>query len=82
MTSEKVALRDAKANLSELTDAAAAGEEVVISKHGQPVARLTQVRPPHQPIDLQRLRALTDRLPEQVEGAESWMRAVRDEARY
>lgn len=82
MTSEKVALRDAKANLSELTDAAAAGEEVVISKHGQPVARLTQARPPRQPIDLQRLRALTNRLPEQTEGAESWMRAVRDEARY
>lgn len=82
MTIKKVALRDAKANLSELTDAAAAGEDVVISKHGQPVARLTQVQAPRQPIDLQRLRRLTERLPEQAEGAESWMRAVRDQARY
>jgi prevent-host-death family protein len=33
-------LYDAKTRLSELVDRAAAGEEIVIAKHGKPLARL------------------------------------------
>lgn len=36
----------AKTKLSELIDRAAAGEEIVISRHGRPVARLIAYRPP------------------------------------
>lgn len=37
---EAVALYDAKTNLSSLVDRAAAGEEIVITKSGKPLARL------------------------------------------
>ena len=36
----KVSLADAKAHLSELVTQVAAGEEVVITRHGQPIVRL------------------------------------------
>ena len=35
-----VSLSDAKAHLSRLVDRAAAGEEIIISKNGKPLARL------------------------------------------
>ena len=37
---ESVNLYDAKTNLSQLVDRAAAGEEIVIAKAGRPMARL------------------------------------------
>ena len=40
-----VNLYDAKTNLSELVDRAAAGEEVIIAKAGKPVARLGPLKP-------------------------------------
>ena len=36
-------LNEAKANLSRLVDAAIAGEEIIITKAGKPVVRLTPV---------------------------------------
>jgi prevent-host-death family protein len=39
-----VNLYDAKTNLSELVDRAAAGEEIIIAKAGTPVARLVPLR--------------------------------------
>ena len=41
----KVALAQAKAQLSALLDAIEAGEEVVITRRGQPVARLVREHP-------------------------------------
>lgn len=38
-------IHDAKANLSQLVDAAMSGEEVVISKGGKPAVRLVPVKP-------------------------------------
>ena len=40
----KVGAFEAKTHLSALLDKVAAGEEVVITKHGKPVARLVSVR--------------------------------------
>jgi prevent-host-death family protein len=37
-------VHEAKSNLSKLLDLALEGEEVVISRHGTPVAKLTPVR--------------------------------------
>ena len=44
-------LHEAKANLSRLVDAAAAGEEIIIAKAGKPVVRLAPVEnlAPRQP---------------------------------
>jgi prevent-host-death family protein len=40
----EVALREAKSKLSELVNAAASGERVVITRHGQPVVELVPYR--------------------------------------
>jgi prevent-host-death family protein len=39
-------VEDAKAQLSKLVEQAAAGQEVIISRCGKPVARLTRLAPP------------------------------------
>ncbi|MBX9942499.1 MAG: type II toxin-antitoxin system prevent-host-death family antitoxin [Reyranella sp.] len=45
-----VNLAQAKATLSELLDKAASGENIVITRHGRPVAHLSAVAPPKQPV--------------------------------
>ena len=53
-----VTLVEAKTRLSELLDKVAAGEEVVITRHGRPAARIAAVLPPKQPVpDLSAFRA-------------------------
>jgi prevent-host-death family protein len=41
-------LHEAKAHLSELIDAVIKGEEIIISRHGKPVAKLTGLSAPGQ----------------------------------
>jgi prevent-host-death family protein len=54
-----VSLTHAKAQLTELVRRAEAGEEVVLTRHGRPVAKLVQtVRPPLTPED--RLRIIDE----------------------
>ena len=43
-----VNIYDAKTHLSELVDRAAAGEEIIIAKAGQPMARLVPLRAVHE----------------------------------
>ena len=43
---ESVNIYAAKTRFSELVDKAAAGQDVVISRHGKPVARLTRLAEP------------------------------------
>jgi prevent-host-death family protein len=45
MTSDMVNVDDAKTNFSRLVARAEDGEEIVISRHGRPVARLVGYRP-------------------------------------
>lgn len=82
MSETTVSLADAKARLSELTELAAGGEEVVITKRGKPVVRLSPADEPRRRVALDVLRRLTDRMPKQGEGAGKFMRRVRDESRY
>ena len=82
MSEKPVTLADAKAHLSELTERAAAGEQVIITKRGKPVARLSRPAQPRQPIDLKKLRALTASMPQQTEDAADLVRRMRDDARY
>ena len=82
MERRTVGLAEAKAHLSELTDRAELGEEIVITKRGRPVAVLSQVRAPRRPLDLEAARALVERLPRQPESASELVRRLRDEERY
>ena len=73
-------LAEAKAHLSELVTRAEAGESIQISRRGKPVAQLTSLRPPLQPIDLAAMRALTDSMPDS--GVDSTVLTMRDKTRY
>ncbi|MDN5870642.1 MAG: type II toxin-antitoxin system prevent-host-death family antitoxin [Nitrococcus sp.] len=77
-----VNLADAKARLSELAEMAAAGDTVVITKRGKPVAQLTRLQTPLKPVELGILQRLTRSMPAQTEDAGRFMRRLRDEARY
>lgn len=59
-----VTLVEAKTHLSELLDKVEAGEAVVITRHGRPVANLSPVVQPKQPLrSLAAFRAKMPRLP-------------------
>ena len=77
-----VSLAESKAHLSELTDIAATGETVIITKRGKPVARLSKAEAPREPVDLGQLQRLTEAMPRQSEDAGRFMRRTREEARY
>ena len=77
-----VTLANAKARLSELVDRAAAGEGVLITRRGKPVARLVAATPPRKPIDVEALRALAESMRPQEQSAADLVRAMRDDARY
>lgn len=82
MTDHTVNIADAKAHLSELVERAAAGETVVLTRRGQPIARMSSLDRPRKPIDAQCLRALTDSMPRQTEDAATLVRRMRDDERY
>ena len=68
--------------MSDLVKRAARGEKVRITRRGKPVARITGADRQLKPINLEALQALTAQMPMQPEPARSWLRSVRDEARY
>lgn len=80
MSATTVSLAYAKARLSELSDLAASGQDVIITKHGKPVAQLSRAERARKPVDLAALRQLTDAMPAQSETAGDFMRRLRDEA--
>lgn len=51
-----VSIYEAKTRLSHLVDRALRGEQVVITRHGRPVARLVAAAPPRPPRRLGALR--------------------------
>lgn len=77
-----VNLADAKAHLSELVDRVEAGESVDITRRGKAVARLAAIPRPRKPVDVARLRALTDSMQPQAESAADLVRAMRDGDRF
>ena len=58
----ELALRDAKARLSELVSAAQRGERVVITKHGEPVVEIVRCHKRRGGIDFDKLEADCRRL--------------------
>jgi len=77
-----VTVAAAKAHLSELLDRVEKGEEVVITRRGKPVARVSRAEATRKPIDFAGIRALRESMPMQTENAGEFMRRLRDEARY
>lgn len=59
-----VNIHTAKAHLSRLVDAAAAGEEIVIARAGKPVARLVAIAPARRPVILGTLAGRLGAIPD------------------
>jgi prevent-host-death family protein len=72
-----VNLSEAKARLGELLDKVAAGEEVVITRHGRPAARISAVKQPFP--DLSAFRA---KMPRWRKPSHVLLREMRDEEKY
>ncbi len=77
-----IGIAEAKAKLSELVERAAKGEEIVIERHGKPVARLVAEQPKKKPLDIEAIRQFQATLPKTDTSAEEFIRKMRDEARY
>ena len=75
-------LKEAKARLSQLVERARRGETVIITRRGQPVARIAPTQSPSQAISLQQLQAVTARQPAQAEPADQFIRRMREGERY
>jgi antitoxin (DNA-binding transcriptional repressor) of toxin-antitoxin stability system len=74
-------LTHAKAHLSELLDKVEAGEEVVITRRGRPVAQMCAVpaQRPRKPLPLDELAAFRATLPQRQESSAKLLRRLRNE---
>ena len=77
-----VSLAQAKAQLGELVARAEAGDDISITRHGKPVARLVAAERPLKPVDTELLRKFVETMPVQEQSTEDFIRQMRDEARY
>jgi prevent-host-death family protein len=82
MSETILSLAEAKARLSELTERAAAGESVVITKRGKPIVRILRLNAERQRIDARALRALTDQQETAPVDSAAFLRTLREDARY
>ncbi len=78
----RVSVADAKAHLSALLDAVERGEELEITRRGRPIAKISPLPPPRQPLDVEAIRRHLASLPMQPESAGELVRRMRDEDRY
>ncbi len=72
-----VNLAEANAHLSELVSKAAGGEETIITRRGQPVAKLVPVAAPKKPV--RSLAAFRATLPKARKSSAELIRELRDE---
>lgn len=82
MPDKTCSIAETRAHLIELAEQAARGETLMITRRGKPIARLSPASRPRKPIDPQRLRAVTERMPAQPEDAATTVRRMRDDERY
>jgi prevent-host-death family protein len=75
-----VTVVEAKAHLSELLDKVEGGQEVVITRHGRPVVRLSAVVKPKKPI--RSLAEFRKRMPRLRKSSVTVLREMRDDERY
>lgn len=73
-----VSLAHAKAHLSELLDSVEAGAELVITRHGRPVARVLPALVERQELPLQRLAKIRQRFPSRQGSSARALSELRD----
>lgn len=76
---ERVNLTHAKSHLSELLYKVEAGAEVIITRHGKDVVRLSPARQPKQPIPLAELAEFQASMPRLRRPSVELLREMRDE---
>lgn len=76
---DTVSLAEAKAQLSKLIDQVEAGGEIVITRHGRPVARVSPIEQPKKPLDLDAIEKARNQLPPWSEPSAKILRHLRDE---
>jgi prevent-host-death family protein len=74
-----VNLARAKAHLSELLDKVEAGEEVVITRRGKPVAHIRRAVPAKKPLPVAELAAFRARMPHWRKDSATLVREMRDD---
>lgn len=74
-------LADAKARFSELVEKVTAGESFRIIRRGKAVAILSSSHE-RQPVDVELMRKISEKVPFQDQSAGDFIRAMRDEDRY
>jgi antitoxin (DNA-binding transcriptional repressor) of toxin-antitoxin stability system len=77
-----VNLAQAKARLSELVGKVEAGEEVIITRRGKPVAQIRQIIASKLPLPVEELAASRARLPRWRKSSAKLVREMRDDERY
>ena len=73
-----VSLAEAKAHLSELITSVEAGAEIVITRHGRAVARVSSPEKKMLPLPLKRLASLRKAVPAWAEPSAGIVRQLRD----
>lgn len=73
-----MSLAHAKAHLSELLNTVESGQEVVITRHGRPVARVLPANAVKQTLPLTRLAKLRQQLPVREGSSAGALRELRD----
>jgi prevent-host-death family protein len=73
-----VSLAEAKAHLSKLLNTVETGEEVIITRHGRAIARVSAPEQTKQPLPLKKLAALRGRVATWQEPSTEALRKLRD----
>lgn len=74
-----VTLAQAKAQLSEILNKVEAGEEVIVTRRGRPVAQIRAVEKKLEPLPLEELAAFRARMPSLSKPSFELIREMRDE---
>lgn len=74
-----LSVAQAKARFSELLNTVESGEDILITRHGRAVAKISSPEAPKQPLQLRRLALLRRNMPPWSEPSAKQMRLVRDE---
>lgn len=74
-----VSVAEAKARLSELLNCVESGEDILITRHGRPIAKMTTPETPKQMLPLKRLALLRKNTSPWSEPSARLLRSVRDE---
>ncbi|MGC4028223.1 MAG: type II toxin-antitoxin system prevent-host-death family antitoxin [Steroidobacteraceae bacterium] len=76
---QRYSVAEAKARFSEVLAKVEAGRDVVITRRGEPIARISGVEGARRPLNLNAIDAFRNSLPAQQQAAAELLRRLRDE---